>query len=87
MHRDIKSGNVLLSEDLQSAKICDVGLARIMGGSTLASSSHNVHATFAYAAPEDLFGDRFALLLMHVPQACVTRCISRLQCLCKCVRS
>ena len=57
-HRDVKSNNVLLSEDFQSAKICDVGLARIMGGTSLSSSSHLVHATFAYAAPEILLNKR-----------------------------
>lgn len=57
-HRDVKSNNVLLSEDFESAKICDVGLARIMGGTSLSSSSHLVHATFAYAAPEILLNKR-----------------------------
>ena len=51
MHRDIKSGNVLLSQDFSSAKICDVGLARIMGN-TSRSSSTVQPGTWAYAAPE-----------------------------------
>lgn len=58
VHRDIKSGNVLLSRDLDFAKICDVGLARIMGNTSLSSSSHSVPTTFAYAAPEILMCER-----------------------------
>lgn len=56
LHRDIKSGNVLLSADLQSAKICDVGLAHIMGTTSLSGSgsAQHVQTTFAYAAPEML---------------------------------
>lgn len=56
MHRDIKSGNVLLSGDFSQAKICDVGLAHIMGSTS--NSGKSVQATFAYAAPEMLFNYR-----------------------------
>ena len=54
LHRDIKSGNVLLSGDFESAKICDVGLAHIMGNTSLSGSAQHVQTTFAYAAPEML---------------------------------
>ena len=54
LHRDVKSGNVLLSEGFASAKICDVGLARVMGNTPVPSSSHNARGTFDYAAPEML---------------------------------
>lgn len=58
LHKDIKSGNVLLSEDFELAKICDVGLAHIMGDTSLSSSSHYVQTTFTYAAPELLMNER-----------------------------
>ncbi|KAL3138988.1 hypothetical protein ABBQ32_005793 [Trebouxia sp. C0010 RCD-2024] len=58
VHRDIKSGNILLSKDCDSAKICDVGLARIMSNTSITSSSHNVMTTFPYAAPEILLCER-----------------------------
>ena len=48
---DIKPKNVLLTADYSIAKIADVGLAHIMGGSTPGSPAMG---TFAYAAPEQL---------------------------------
>jgi len=57
LHRDIKSGNILLSQHFESAKICDVGLAHIMTNTSLSSSTSSsggqqVQTTLAYAAPE-----------------------------------
>ena len=57
LHRDIKSGNVLLSGDYSQAKICDVGLAHIMGSTS--NTGQSVQATFAYAAPEMLFNYKY----------------------------
>lgn len=70
MHSDIKSGNVLLSKDLDSAKICDVGLARIMGNATLSSSGHSMPTTYAYAAPEILLCAKYVLLLVDMCLMC-----------------
>ena len=55
LHRDIKTGNILLSQDFESAKICDVGLAHIAtatSSSTSSSGGRYVQTTLAYAAPE-----------------------------------
>ena len=58
IHRDIKSGNVLLSRNFDSAKICDVGFAHVVGNTHL--SSNNTQTTFAYAAPEMITDRRYA---------------------------
>lgn len=59
---------MLLSKDYEVAKICDVGLSHIMGNTSL--SPEPAKATFAYAAPEVLMNERYALLLALI--ACVT---------------
>lgn len=62
LHRDIKTANVLLSKGYGKAKICDVGLAHIMGTTGATSTpGHHVQATFAYCSPEMLFNQRWAL--------------------------
>ena len=65
VHRDIKSGNVLLSKDYRQAKICDVGLAHIMGTTT--NTGCGVQATFAYAAPEMLFNKKYGSFTASKP--------------------
>ncbi len=54
MHFDLKSANILLARD-NTAKIADVGLAKIMHRQFL-SSLYNV-GTFAWSAPEVSLGD------------------------------
>lgn len=51
VHMDMKPKNVLLTADYSIAKIADVGLAYIMGGTAQDSLAMG---TFAYAAPEQL---------------------------------
>ncbi|KAK9832049.1 hypothetical protein WJX81_002111 [Elliptochloris bilobata] len=57
VHADIKSKNVLLSAGRQTAKIADVGLARYIMHTHVATASVPM-GTFAYAAPELLLGQR-----------------------------
>ncbi|KAG0467130.1 hypothetical protein HPP92_018710 [Vanilla planifolia] len=54
LHRDVKSSNILLDEDLQP-RIADFGLAKILHHSTAVSrdaSSHVITGTYGYIAPE-----------------------------------
>ncbi len=53
--QDLKSANILLARDF-TAKIADVGLARILHDDVL--SSRKEVGTFAWAAPEVLLGQR-----------------------------
>jgi serine/threonine protein kinase len=56
VHRDIKSSNVLLDDELE-AHISDFGLAKVLGmqqGSKRWLSSQNVLGTYGYIAPGKL---------------------------------
>lgn len=53
--QDLKSANILLARDF-TAKIADVGLARILRDDVL--STRREVGTFAWAAPEVLLGQR-----------------------------
>lgn len=66
LHRDIKSANVLLSKAHDQAKICDVGLAHIIGTTgNVSSATQPVQGTFAYCSPEMLFNKRY-INLIHI---------------------
>jgi serine/threonine protein kinase/Flp pilus assembly protein TadD len=55
VHRDIKSANIMVTENGQ-AKIMDFGLARVMGG-TLVTKAGTTMGTIAYMSPEQARGE------------------------------
>lgn len=56
IHRDIKSSNILISDDTR-VKIVDFGLVKQRGDSEL-TKSEQFMGTLSYAAPEQLMGER-----------------------------
>jgi len=57
LHRDLKSLNLLVSEDWV-CKLCDFGLARFDTGGNMDTLT-KLRGTFAYSAPEVYFGERY----------------------------
>jgi serine/threonine protein kinase len=57
LHRDLKSLNLLVSEDW-ICKLCDFGLARFDTGGNMDTLT-KLRGTFAYSAPEVYFGERY----------------------------
>ncbi len=73
VHRDIKPGNILLAPD--GAKLCDFGIARFDGASTLTESAA-VLGSLRYMSPEQRLGKPSALSDLYAVGIVLHECLA-----------